>query len=307
MRRVAQIVLVVLLILGIGVVAALIYSPANIRTFLGWFSPLWDLLTAILVGILYAIAWILAPLMEGLIRFLQRLMANADPQQLEPPSAGELITVEIAPEDINALLQQYIYVRYGLVLLMIALVLGLIWLFFVRTARRNRQNEAEEVGAERVTMGGDLLGRGLDRLRNLVDLVRRYGLGSQLLAAISIQNIYANMGRLARGRGYPRPPSQPPDDYLPALADAFPGRSEETERITAAYMRVEYGDRSLDDSELSTLRADYQRLRDTPENVSVDASERSRWWHCTGRIVEFIRCAVQSDRSAQKSRLAAPL
>ena len=158
--RVAQIVFVVLLILGIGVVAALIYSPANIRTFLGWFSPLWNLLTAILVGILYAIAWILAPLIEGLIRFLQRLMANADPQQLEPPSAGELISVQVAPEDINALLQQYIYVRYGLVLLMIGLVLGLIWLFFVRTARRNYQDEAEEVSAERVTMGGDLLGVG---------------------------------------------------------------------------------------------------------------------------------------------------
>ena len=230
------------LILGIGMVAALIYSPANIRTFLGWFSPLWNLLTAILVAILYAIAWILAPLMEGLIRFLQRLMANADPQQMTPPSAGELITVEIAPEDINSLLQQYTYVRYGLVLLMIALIFGLIWLFFMRTSRRNLQDEDEEVSAERVTMGGDLLGRGLDRLRNLVDLVRRYGLGSQLLAAISIQNIYANMSRLARRRGYPRHPSQPPDDYLTTLADAFPGRGEETERITAAYMRVEYGD-----------------------------------------------------------------
>ena len=274
--RVAQIVVVVLLILGIGVVAALIYSPANIRTFLGWFSPLWDLLTAILVGILYAIAWILAPLIEGLIRFLQRLIANADPQQPQPPSASELITVQIAPEDINALLQQYIYVRYGLVLLMIALILGLIWLFFVRTTRRNYQDEAEEVSPENVTMGGDLLGRGLDRLRNLVDLVRRYGLGSQLLAAISIQNIYANMGRLARGRGYPRPPSQPPDDYLPALADAFPGRSEETERITAAYMRVEYGDRSLDEHELSTLRDDYRRLQETPENDAPEASENRK-------------------------------
>ena len=106
------------------------------------------------------IVWVLAPLMEGLIRFLQRLMANADPQQVTPPSAGELIQVEIAPEDINALLQQTYYVRYGLVLLMIALVLGLIWLFFMRTSRRNLQDEAEEVSAERVTMGGDLLDAG---------------------------------------------------------------------------------------------------------------------------------------------------
>ncbi len=110
---VAQVVLIAGIILGLGAIAARIYSPANIRTFLGWFSPLWNLLDSILVAVLYAIAWILAPLMEGIIRFLQRLMANADPQQLEPPSAGEMINIEVAPENINELLQQYTYVRYG--------------------------------------------------------------------------------------------------------------------------------------------------------------------------------------------------
>ncbi len=145
----------------------------------------------------------------------------------------------------------------------------------MRTSKRNLQDEAEEVNAERVTMGGDLLGRGLDRLRNLVDLVRRYGVGSQLLAAISIQNIYANMSRLARQRGYPRPASQPPDTYLPALAEAFPGRTEEIERITSAYMRVEYGERTLEENELSSLRTDLRRLQETPENEQAAPSSDS--------------------------------
>jgi hypothetical protein len=164
-------------------------------------------------------------------------------------------------------------VRYGLVMLMIAIVLGLIWLFFIRTSQRRLEDEAEEVSSERVTLGGNMLGRGLDRLRNLVDLVRRYGVGSQLLAAISIQNIYANMSRLASGRGFPRPAAQPPDDYLPTLAQAFPNRTQEIERITAAYMRVEYGDRILDEGELSALRADYRRLRESPENRREEAAK----------------------------------
>ena len=84
------------------------------------------------------------------------------------------------------------------------------------------------------------------------------------------------MSRLARRRGYPRPPSQPPDDYLKALGDAFPGRTAETVRITAAYMRVEYGDKNLDDSELSALRADFRRLQEAPENDAPEASENRK-------------------------------
>ena len=104
----------------------------------------------------------------------------------------------------------------------------------------------------------------MDRLRNLVDLVRRYGVGAQLLAAISIQNIYANISRLALERGYQRPPSLPPDGYLPMLLEAFPGCEADLSRITDAYMRVEYGDQSLADVELSALQDDYRRVQEAP-------------------------------------------
>jgi hypothetical protein len=85
---VVQILLIAGAILAIGAATARFYSPANIRTFLGWFSPLWNFLTSLLVAILYGIVWILSPLLEELIRFLQRLMADRDPQLIEPPSAG---------------------------------------------------------------------------------------------------------------------------------------------------------------------------------------------------------------------------
>ncbi|MCB0071419.1 MAG: DUF4129 domain-containing protein, partial [Caldilineaceae bacterium] len=121
--------------------------------------------------------------------------------------------------------------------------------------------------------GGGLLGRGAERLRDLWDLVRRYGLGTQLLAAISIQNIYANTSRLARLRGFSRPTAQPPDLYLPALQAAFPGCGNELAHITEAYMRVEYGDQALDNIELDRLRADYRRVRATPPPDAETPSE----------------------------------
>jgi hypothetical protein len=82
-----------------------------------------------------------------------------------------------------------------------------------------------------------------------------------LLAAISVQNIYANLCRLARQRGYPRHPAQPPDDYLPVLAQAFSGQEEALTRITAAYMRVHYGDRPVTPDELAEVRRDYRLVR----------------------------------------------
>jgi hypothetical protein len=85
----------------------------------------------------------------------------------------------------------------------------------------------------------------------------RFGVGRHLLAAISVENLYANLCRLARRRGYGRRPAQPPDDYLPVLVEAFGGHEEALARLTTAYMRVHYGDRPIAPAELAALRADY--------------------------------------------------
>ena len=86
------------------------------------------------------------------------------------------------------------------------------------------------------------------------------GFGRDLLAAISVQNIYANLCRIGRQRGRPRLISQPPDAYLPVLAVVFPGEEERLRRITAAYMRVHYGAHPVSGEELAALREDYRVL-----------------------------------------------
>jgi len=152
--------------------------------------------------------------------------------------------------------------RYLLVLLAIALALGLVLVFLERMRARPEEHEESEVErGEELSLGGAALARGVRWLRDMAGLVRRFGLSQQLLAAISVQNLYANLCRLARQSGYPRHPAQPPDDYLPVLAQAFPGQPEALARITAAYMRVHYGDLPVSPAELAQLRQDYQQVQ----------------------------------------------
>ena len=138
-------------------------------------------------------------------------------------------------------------------------------LLMLGRVRRSRvSDQAEDVAHEDLTFGGNSLRRGWRRLRNLARLVRRYGLGSQLLAAISVQNLYANLTRLARQRGFARPPAVAPDEYLPILHQAFPGQDVALQRLTLAYMRVYDGDHPINESELAQLRADFRAIQAMP-------------------------------------------
>jgi hypothetical protein len=156
-------------------------------------------------------------------------------------------------------------IQVGAILLAAVLALGLLLLFLERVRLHPGRDEVEEEAAEDVTLGGGLLGQGVRWLKTMAGLVGRFGLSRQLLAAISVQAIYANLCRLARLRGHPRRPAQPPDAYLPVLARVFPGRDEGLARITAAYMRVHYGDQPVGPAELAQLRQDYQAIRTAEE------------------------------------------
>ncbi len=254
----------------IGYLLALVYTPGNIRTVLDWFSPLWALIRLVLSGLIFALAWLLAPLLERSVRFLQWVLSQIEPVEVAQNQQPVTPDFALRPSDLTTLLDRTPVVRYALVLLLIAACLFLIWFFFLRTERRTLSDEDEEYELESVTFGGGLLQRGWDRLRNLFDLVQRYGLSGDLLAAISIQNIYANISRLARQRGFPRRPSLPPDYYLAELEQAFPACHDALERITAAYMRVEYGNQTLADLELESLRSDYQFVRNAPAPNEAD-------------------------------------
>ncbi len=265
--RLLQVVLVIGITVGITALLAQVYAPEPFLGLLRWTAPFWQLVGQVLIAIVEFILRLLAPLFEWLEALLRRLVS--DPQlaqnlenilrNLRAPDAGG----EPLPPPTGIPVPAWVWsaLRYGFVLLVIALVIGFILLFVGRIRGRQAAEESEQTGSEAITFGGGAARRGWRRLRNLARLVQRYGVGSQLLAAISVQNIYANVSRLARRHGFVRRPAQPPDEYLVVLYQAFPGQEPALQRLTAAYMRVHYGDRPISDEELSQLRADYRVLQ----------------------------------------------
>lgn len=233
---------------------ARLYTPANIKSVLGWFSPLWDVLGTLFLWLFYTLFWLLVPVLERLIEFIRSLLAN-----LEPTEVVEQEFVFGPPTDqmtLSEMAQSIAWVRTCLIAGAIAVIVMLLLVLFARTRQRGLGEEQEQATNEGLALGSNPF----TRLRELGQLFRRYGLGQGLLAAISVQNIYANVCRLAGRRGYPRSVAQSPDEYLARLRTAFPGQEEKLTRLTAAYMRVHYGDQPVANTELTQLREDYRGL-----------------------------------------------
>lgn len=260
--RYAQIWLVIIGVLAASYAIAAVYTPQTIRTFLGFFSPVVRLLQWFVTGAVFFMFLLLTPFLEWLERQIQSLVPVPQQLQQQQPQA----TPE--PLKLQDVAQNYDLLRYCLIATVVFVAVVLILLFLTRMTRRTRVSEDEETSTEgNLRPGGIRLG--LDRLKDWFALLGRYGVGSQLLAAISVENIYANLSRLARKEGYPRRPAQGPDRYLSTLMQAFPGHEAELTSITAAYMRVRYAERPITQEELDDLRAAYAAVIAPP-----DASEK---------------------------------
>ncbi len=230
------------------------------------FDPLWEALAWVLASVLLAIFLVLGPLLDRMMLALERMASGVEPVQSEmgPPMPIDYVGVE-------RMLREWTVLRYCLVVGAVVAVLAVLWFFFVQSDEETQSPDSEE--EEQIeTRSGIRPGLpNLDRLRDWLNLLRRYGVSQKLLNAISVQNMYANLGRLARERGYPRMPSQPPDAYLPQLQQAFPGQADRLDRMTQAYMRVHYGDLSVEDEELDALREDYEHIKEAPAPTQTEA------------------------------------
>jgi hypothetical protein len=261
-RRLFQMLVAVAAATGISWFVSLAFTREGILRFFQLFDPVWQVVRPFLIALIVLSGRLLNPLLVGLEALLTRFLAQPDAtaEPVEPgaaaqPGANLLENLPRWPFDLAR--------DVFLVVLLVTAALGLLillLLYLERVRKAGQRSEDEEEGLEAVTFGGGLLGRALDGLRNAGRLIGRFGLGRDLLAAISVQNIYANLCRIGRQRGKPRLLSQPPDVYLPALATVFPGEEERLRRITVAYMRVHYGAHPVTDEELAQLRGDYRVL-----------------------------------------------
>jgi hypothetical protein len=267
--RLAQLLAMIGVTLGATAFLAAVVTPQGILALIRWLGPLWVILGRILSFVLDALFAVLAPILEWLFERLVGLFRNSSLltslenvlQRMQAASLDAQATTQPTADPIPPWV--WVAGRYALVLVVLTLMIVFVLLMLGRVRRSRATDQAEDASREELTFGGNSLRRGWRRLRNLARLVRRYGLGSQLLAAISVQNLYANLTRLARQRGFARPPAVSPDEYLPILHQAFPGQDVALQRLTLAYMRVHYGDHPISDGELAQLRADFRTIQET--------------------------------------------
>ncbi|HEY83646.1 MAG TPA: DUF4129 domain-containing protein [Chloroflexi bacterium] len=263
-RRLLQLLLIIAGVVTAIVILSTLYTPQNLQRLLAKLEPLWGIVLALAYLLFQAIFWLLGPFFNWLESLLAGLFSASDFRF--PLQEFEQTLTENAPEQAQSLSQGLsdwilLSLRCLVIVAALSLVLGLIMIFLDKFRSSRIQNQNEETGQESLTLGGGTARRGLEQLKGLGRLLQQYGLSRQLLAAISVENMYANLCRLAQRRGYPRPPAQTPDDYLVLLAKAFPGQEKALARLTAAYQRVHYGDLPVQSDELRRLRSDYEQVR----------------------------------------------
>ncbi|MFK7805747.1 MAG: DUF4129 domain-containing protein, partial [Anaerolineae bacterium] len=238
---------------GFALLALLVANailPSQIKSFLALFNPIWQVLWAVILWILRLLGTIVRPVFIWIFNFFERLISLIDPfsavresentdQQLgdftELPTFRELIATP--------------NFRYIFIGLMLILGLFIIWIVLNRTILKRYREETEDHVDEEAPEGFDLFGNGAARLRSWLNSFR----GNQqkpLLVPERIEDMYANMCRLAGRRGFPRAVSQPPDQYLVDLFQAFPGQNDQLAQLTGGYMRSHYGEIALPAAEM---------------------------------------------------------
>lgn len=254
----------VLVVLG-SLVAHFFYG-GGLRQVLGWFSPL----IVVLQVVILVVAWLFFGLLQLLFSWLEldwsalseRFQSIFDrlAELGQPIAQAPGGPVEPNRQILGAL-------QAGTIVAVVAGLVLLVLFFTWWRVRRARGREGEEF-RESLLSGRGLarsllasLQAGRHRLGELAGLVDRFGLGLQLLSAISIRRMYANLVRLATRAGYPRSRSQTPYEYLAVLGEALPGNREDARVITEAYVNAHYGQVPDSGVEMEHIHACWERIR----------------------------------------------
>jgi hypothetical protein len=260
----------ILLILAAGALLVLVARPEGIETLRSLWAPIGN-------ALLNIVSWLLRIILtpfEPFLEWLARIFAQGWALLLEGQFAQILQDFQPALEqsDQEPLATPYLDFALDAVRwvcgagLLLGLLLAGLWLLNKERRRLKQQSEEHETLEVnlRDALAG-LLGRARNRLRGAANMVRHFGIGSDLLTAISVRNIYANTTRLARQRGYPRDRARTPYEFLSDLQAAFPQAQSEAQAITDAYVGVHYGELPTDRPQLEALRAAYERLKASPK------------------------------------------
>ena len=252
------------LLVGISLLLARFLSAGGVTWSLGWMLPVVETIGQVLQFIstlfLTVLEWLLALVLPALDWIVDLLPLEG----FREATRALLETIQQLQQALRRMEEgqasRGFWIEVGKYVPAALLLLG--FLLLGRAVRQQRRKEKDLV-AEKPTYvstapvhsGGNVLRRGLDRLTD--GLRGRVG----FLYAVSVRRIYANLGRLAAQRGYPRPHHQTPFEYRTLLLEAFPEFQADVELITGAYVSAHYGQEPDTREKLAGVRAAWQRIR----------------------------------------------
>lgn len=251
----------------------------------GQFAPLLDQLAGGLGWLARALAYVialpvllLAYLLEPLIGRLEfdisLVPAVPTPELPAGTGADQPGGEVIAPPDLPALpewLGPAIVWAVVILGILLALSLGRRRLYRARL-RGAVETEAEAADASLFDMLRLALRQGLQEA--LEPFSRRLRGAQRARAAARIRQIYAELLDLAEALGRPRQEWQTPLEYIPALAGLFPEEWEEIRQITAAYLKVRYGELPETQAEVDAVEAAWRRLAASGEGMKKSLAEK---------------------------------
>ncbi|MEZ4681150.1 MAG: hypothetical protein R2932_43750 [Caldilineaceae bacterium] len=255
--RLVQLVTMTLGTIFVAVTASQYYTPAAIRTVLGWFSPLWNFLGALLLYLFSAIIIILGPFLERLAAIIRDLIANLEPVATEA-DYGPLEPVGQQMQ-LDEIVRNFALVRYCMVTLALLVIFFILWLFFVRT--RNVKSPAKMSSPMLPVLPACTI-------HFIVYAISLISCANTVCAADSLppspsRTSMRTFAAWPAAAAIPAPLRNHPMNILPNSLRPSPAIPQHS-RLTNAYMRVHYGDLPATEDELSQLRSDYAAIQATP-------------------------------------------
>ena len=254
------------MLIAVGIGVSILFYGGTLEVVLRWLLPLLVVFQVLIVGLGYiffkVVEFILTLIpinWDALQAALQNMAAAFG--NLSPPITE---TAEVDPEAMQRTMGAVqASCLTAIIIVIILVVVVLTWRKLIKD-RDQAANESRESIMSASVLANSLRAMfqaGRDRLSQLAGLVDQFGLGPQLLSAITIRRIYANLVRLASKGGYPRLGSQTPYEYRETLREAFPGRETDVALITDAYVSAHYGQLPDNREALQQIRECWERIR----------------------------------------------
>ncbi|MCX6044953.1 MAG: DUF4129 domain-containing protein [Chloroflexi bacterium] len=261
----------VAILLGLGLLVSLLVAPEQVAALLHLvnvvLSTVWDWISLVIVAIsylLFVIGYLVASLLEPLVRWLMSLLGTDRERQplqmMSPLAAPAPITPTAA-----AIPDIYRWIALGIfgvvVLLIFALVLRRLW-----------AAQTEETDEERESiLSADLLQDQLKKLwqklfgglRSVATLNPFLSLAGEHDTRRAIRTTYQNLLAAAIERGQARPPEQTPREYQHQLADHLPETTGLLTTLTERYNHARYAEEPPAPDAVAEVEQAWKKVQET--------------------------------------------